>query len=126
MSVCKGLIFPFFMSRSWDKQTIFKFTFEDFSMNFLLYKDFEYIIRKLKMSSLRLYNLFFFISFISKVTAQEIRVGRRIFRLFPCRVKKKTNKLRNYAISLVIKKKIAGEPLITAVMVKLTQQCRAR
>ena len=93
MSMHKGLIFPFFMSRSCNKQvsrsqSIFIFTFEDFDMNFLLYKDLEYIIRKLKISSFRLYNLFFFIPFISKVTALEVRVGR-IFWLFPCGVKKK-------------------------------------
>ena len=79
--------------------SIFKFSLEDFGTNFSLYKDLEYIIRKLKISSFRLYNLFFFIPFISKATAQEVRVGRRIFRLFPCWVKKKTKK--NYAISLV-------------------------
>ena len=84
MGMRKGLIFPCFMSNTCEKeltrsQNELKFVFDNSEFKFLFLKTVEYIILKLKVCSLKLYNLFFIISFRSKSTAQKVRVGERFF-----------------------------------------------
>ena len=91
----KGWTFLFFMSTACDKevtrsQNKLKFVFKNFDLKLSFLEMLEYIILKLNVWSVRLYNLFFIVSFCSKSTAQKVRVGRRIFRFSPYGIWKKS------------------------------------